>query len=251
MKNNLLAAIFLIFLLFGCTKPSEELMVATAANVQYVMQEIKAEFEKETGDKVQIIIGSSGKLTTQIREGAPYDVFVSADTKYPEEIFKNGGSNDAPKVYATGKLVLWSTKLSKDELNIEKLTDPTIRKIAIANPKTAPYGLAAIQTMENSGIYDGVKSKLVYGESISQTTQFISSGSAEVGFNALSIVLSPSMKDIGSYIEIDDKLYQPILQSAILLRHSDNSPKKAKSEAFYNFLYSSKAKAIFTKYGYK
>lgn len=251
MKNNCLVYIFLLFLLFGCTKPSEELMVATAANVQFVMKDIKAAFEKETGQKVQIIVGSSGKLTTQIREGAPFDVFVSADTKYPDEIYKNGGSDNPPKVYATGKLVLWSKTVPKDQLKLESLADPKIRKIALANPKTAPYGMAAVQTMKNFGIYDQIKAKLVYGESISQTTQFISSGSAEVGFNALSIVLSPAMKDVGTYIEIDEQLYDPILQAAILLKHSNTSPKKATSEAFYDFLFSSKAKVIFKKYGYK
>lgn len=251
MKNNVIVSIFLLLLMFGCTKPSDELMVATAANVQYVMQDIKTEFEKETGQKVQIIVGSSGKLTTQIREGAPFDVFVSADTKYPNEIYKNGGSNNPPKVYAIGKLVLWSKTIPIDQLKLENLTDPKIRKIAIANPKIAPYGLAAVQSMKNFGIYEQIKFKLVFGESISQTTQFISSGSAEVGFNALSIVLSPTMKDIGTYIEIDEKLYDPILQAAILLKHSNNSPKKVTSEAFYDFLYSSKAKEIFKKYGYK
>ncbi len=251
MINRLLSVITLLVSLLSCSKPSEDLMIATAANVQYVMQDIKAEFEKESGKKIQIIVGSSGKLTTQIREGAPYDVFVSADEKYPNEIYKNGGSDDAPKVYATGTLVLWSKNLDSAQVNLEKLTDPEIHKIALADPKTAPYGLAAEQAIKKLGIYGPVKPKLVFGESIAQTTQYISSGAAEVGFTALSIVLSSELKGNGFYTVIDSTLHDPIAQAAILLKHSENSPKKAASEAFYHFLFSEKAKAIFSKYGYK
>ncbi|WP_229203921.1 molybdate ABC transporter substrate-binding protein [Dyadobacter alkalitolerans] len=226
-------------------------MVATAANVQYVMKEIKAEFEKETGKKIDIIVGSSGKLTTQIREGAPFDVFVSADTKYPEEIFKNGGSTEKPKVYALGSLVLWSKNIPKAELNIDILADDKIKKIAIPNPETAPYGEAAIQVLKSNSIFGKIEKKLVFGESIAQTAQYTTSGNVEAGFNALSIVLSPEMKDQGHYIILDSTDYSPIEQAAILLNHSKNSPKKETSEQFYKFLYSPKAKAIFKKYGYK
>ena len=244
---------FLLFsvLLAGCSKPSEKIVVATAANVQYVMKEIKAEFEKETGEEIDIVVGSSGKLTTQIREGAPFDVFVSADTKYPQEIFKNGGSEQQPKIYALGTLVLWSKTISKAELNIEMLADEKIKKIAIPNPETAPYGEAAIEVLKSKNLFEKTEKKLVFGESIAQTAQYITSGNAEAGFNALSIVLSPEMKDQGTYIIIDSTTYKPIEQAAILLKHSQDSPKKQTSEKFYNFLYSQKAKQIFQKYGYK
>ncbi|MCF0063971.1 molybdate ABC transporter substrate-binding protein [Dyadobacter chenwenxiniae] len=244
---------FLFFLVFlaGCSKPSEEIVVATAANVQYVMKEIKAEFEKETGKKIDIVVGSSGKLTTQIREGAPFDVFVSADTKYPQEIFKNGGSAEKPRIYALGTLVLWSKKIPKAELNVEVLADGKIKKIAIPNPETAPYGEAAIQVLKSKNVFGEIEKKLVFGESIAQTAQYITSGNVEAGFNALSIVLSPEMKDQGNYIILDSTDYKPIEQAAILLNHSEDSPKKKTSEQFYKFLYSQKAKEIFQKYGYK
>ncbi|WP_353717499.1 molybdate ABC transporter substrate-binding protein [Dyadobacter sp. 676] len=249
--NKLLILALFVALLAGCSKPTEKIIVATAANVQYVMKEIQREFEKESGKKVEIVVASSGKLTTQIREGAPFDVFVSADTKYPEEIFKNGGSDHKPEVYATGALVLWSKDIPETDLKPEILTTANVKKIAIPNPQTAPYGEAAIQVLNASKLYDQTEKKLVYGESIAQTAQYITTGSAEVGFNALSIVLSPEMKGKGHYIIVDSSLYKPIQQAAILLKHSKDSPKKASSERFYQFLYSPKAKAIFRKYGYK
>ncbi|WP_025764662.1 molybdate ABC transporter substrate-binding protein [Dyadobacter tibetensis] len=241
----------LMGLLIGCTKPSEELMIATAANVQFVMEDIKKEFERQTGHKVQIVVGSSGKLTAQIREGAPFDVFVSADEKYPLEIYKQGGSDREPKVYAQGRLVIWSKNLNMEQMDWEILKEDRIRKIALPNPQTAPYGRATVDVLKKLGLHQAVESKLVYGESIAQTAQYISSGSVDLGFNALSIVLSNELKGQGSYMEVDSSLYAPILQSAILLRHSANSPKKAGSEAFYTFLYSTKAKEIFKKYGYR
>lgn len=241
----------LILLVTGCSKPSDKIIVATAANVQYVMQEIKSEFEKETGKQVEIVVSSSGKLTTQIREGAPFDVFVSADTKYPQEIFAQGGADDTPKVYAQGTLVLWSKDIPAAQLSLDILASDSIKKIALPNPRLAPYGEAALAILEKQNGFAKIKDKLVYGESIAQTAQYISTGSAELGFNALSIVLSPEMKGKGNWVVIDSALYKPIDQAAILLKHSETSPKKDASEAFYQFLYSAKAKSILKKYGYK
>ncbi|QRR02087.1 molybdate ABC transporter substrate-binding protein [Dyadobacter sandarakinus] len=243
---------FLLFILLaGCSKPSDKIIVATAANVQYVMKEIQAEFEKGSTDSIHIVVASSGKLTSQIREGAPFDVFVSADTRYPEEIFKNGGAEEKPKVYASGTLILWSKNISENELTLAMLADEKIRKIAIPNPETAPYGRAAIEALKAANVFEKVKSKLVYGESIAQTAQYITSGSVEAGFNALSIVLAPETKQKGNYTIISDSLHHPIQQAALLLKHTNTSPKKSISEKFYNFLYSEKAKAIFRKYGYR
>ena len=235
----------------GCSKPSDKIIIATAANVQYVMQDIKKEFEKESGKKIEIVVSSSGKLTTQIREGAPFDVFVSADTKYPQEIYAKGGSDEKPKIYALGTLVLWSKNIPSSDLKIEILDGEKIKKIAIPNPRTAPYGEAAIQVLEKQKSFVQIKKKLVYGESIAQTAQYITSGSVEAGFNALSVVLSPEMKGKGQWIIVDSTLYKPIEQAAILLKHSENSPKKETSRQFYDFLYSKKGKEIFAKYGYK
>jgi molybdate transport system substrate-binding protein len=243
--------LLLSVILASCSKPSDKIVVATAANVQYVMKEIQKEFEKETGEEIQIVVGSSGKLTAQIREGAPFDVFVSADTKYPQEIFKNGGSDEEPKIYATGSLVLWAKDIPETELSTAILSTEKVKKIAIPNPRNAPYGEAAIEVLKAQNLFEKTEKKLVYGESIAQTAQYISTGSVEAGFNALSIVLSPEMKNKGHYIIIDSTLHKPIQQAAILLKHSNASPKKESSQKFYNFLYSNKAKQIFKKYGYK
>ena len=239
------------FLFAGCSKPSDKIIVATAANVQYVMQDIKNEFEKESGKKIEIVVSSSGKLTTQIREGAPFDVFVSADTKYPEEIYAKGGSDEKPKIYALGSIVLWSRNIPASELTIAILNTDQVKKIAIPNPRIAPYGEAAVQVLQKQKLFDQLKTKLVYGESIAQTAQYITSGSVEAGFNALSVVMSPEMKGKGNWILIDSSLYQPIKQAAILLKHSEDSPKKETSRQFYAFLYSKKGKEIFKKYGFR
>ena len=246
-------SLFLILLLAigGCDKPSEKIIVATAANVQYVMADIKKEFEKEYKKEIQIVVGSSGKLTSQIREGAPFDVFVSADTKYPQEIYSKGASVEKPKIYALGSLVLWSMKIPKNELKPELLKDNQIKKIAIPNPRIAPYGEAAMQVLTKLNMREQIENKLVFGESIAQTAQYITTGSVEAGFNALSIVLSPEMKNKGNWVLLDSTLYHPIEQAAVLLKHSDDSPKKETSQQFYDFLYSETAKVIFKKYGYK
>ena len=241
----------ILFFLSGCSKPSEQIIVATAANVQYVMKELKTEFEKETGKEIQIVVSSSGKLTAQIREGAPFDVFVSADTKYPEEIFKKGGSDAKPKIYAYGTLALWSLSIPENELNLKVLATDKVKKIAVPNPKMAPYGEAAEQALKKENLLEPLKSKIVYGESIAQAAQYITTGSVEAGFTALSVILAPEMKGKGYYTIVDSTSYKPIAQAALLLRHSDNSPKKETSQKFYDFLFSQKAKAIFKKYGYK
>jgi molybdate transport system substrate-binding protein len=248
MKHLLFLAV--LPLLFGCDKPSDKIIVAAAANVQYVMTDIKKAFEKETGKEIQVVISSSGKLTAQIREGAPFDVFVSADTKYPNEIYKAGGGAEVPKVYARGLLVLWSASIPAEKLSPALLDLPEVGKIAIPNPDLAPYGAAAMEVLDKLGLHKRVGAKIVLGESIAQTAQYITTGAAEVGFNALSIVKAPGMKGKGHWVKVDTLLYTPIAQAAILLNHSDDSPKKETSELFYHFLYSAKAKEIFDRYGY-
>lgn len=247
------SAFLVLFLLIvaGCSKPNKNLVVATAASVQYVMKELIEEFQKEYGIPTEMVVGSSGKLTAQIREGAPFDVFVSADTKYPLDIHRNGVGEEAPKVYALGALIVWSVDSTLDLAAQDFLLNPSIKKIALPNPRTAPFGEAAVAAMQKMGVYEKVKAKLVYGESIAQTSQYIASGSVDVGFSALSVVMAKEMKGKGKWVAIDSTLYPPIEQAAILLQHSDDSPKKKNARLFYDFLFSSKAKAIFTKYGYR
>lgn len=250
MKN--IVAIFLGLLLFSAVKSfaQTKLTVAAAANVQFVLNELKKDFENSTGIDVDIILNSSGKLTAQIKQGAPYDVFVSADMNYSEELYKSGFANEPPKVYANGILVLWTTSANiKPSADLKILSSTAVKKIAIANPATAPYGAAAVEAMKYYKVYDEVKDKLVNGESIAQTNQYIISRSADIGFTAKSIVLADEMKGKGTWMEIDSKSYKPIEQGAVILKHGNETNKEA-AQKFYNYLYSDNAKKILRKYGY-
>ncbi|MFD2066267.1 molybdate ABC transporter substrate-binding protein [Pontibacter silvestris] len=222
-------------------------MIATAANVQFAMEELTKTFTEETGIPAEIVLGSSGKLTAQIKEGAPFDVFVSANMKYPEELHRSGLATAAPKVYANGKLILWMLQ-EEGEPGFEKLTNAAVMHIAIANPKNAPYGIAAQEALQYLGFYEEVKDKLVYGESISQTNQFILSGTAAAGFTAKSVVLSPELKGKGKWIEVPQESYAPIQQGVVILKKEGKS--MAEAEKFYTFLFSDKARSILQSYGY-
>jgi len=242
--------VFYILLLTISSFAQTKLTVAAAANVQYVLNELVKDFDSSTGIKTDIILNSSGKLTAQIKEGAPYDVFVSADMKYTEELYKSGFAIDSPKVYANGLLVLWTTQTGiKPASDLKVLTSGAVKKIAIANPQTAPYGVASLEAMKYYKVYDNVKDKLVYGESISQTNQYVISGSADIGFTAKSIVLADEMKGKGTWIDIDRKAYKPIQQGAVILKHGNETNSEA-AKKFYDYLYSNRAKNILKKYGY-
>jgi len=231
-------------------QPPQKVTVAVAANMQYAIKSLKETFEQQTGISVDVIIGSSGKLTQQIEEGAPFDVFVSADTKYPDELYDKKFAAFAPKIYAEGLLVLWTARSDINlSSNLQLLGTDQIKKIAIANPKTAPYGVAAEEALRYYKLYDQVQSKLVYGESISQTNQFILTQSADVGFTAKSVVLSDEMKSKGKWVAVDTKAYTPISQAAVLLKNGEENNKEA-AEKFFNFLYSRSAKEIYKKFGY-
>ena len=231
-------------------QPAQKVTVAVAANMQYAMKALEEKFEKETGIIVEVIFGSSGKLTQQIEEGAPYDVFVSADTKYPAELFNKKFTAGSPRVYASGSLVLWTGRSDiKPSSDLQLLSGDNIKKIALANPKTAPYGVAAEEALKYYKLYDKIQGKLVYGESISQTTQFISTQAADIGFTAKSVVLADEMQGKGTWVAIDSKAYNPISQAAVILKHGEENNKEP-AEKFYKFLYSNSAKEIYKKFGY-
>jgi molybdate transport system substrate-binding protein len=220
-------------------------MVATAANMQFSMEEIAAEFEKENDIEISIITGSSGKLSAQILEGAPFDIFVSADSYYPDEISKAGKNKGLPRIYAYGKLILLSVNPSfKADLN--ELESDAINHIAIANPKTAPYGIAAEQALNYFGLFDKVKKKLVFGESVAQSNQFLISGAAELALTSKSTLSLLDDSQFTDFIELDIKSYEAIAQSAVLI----NTRNQPDAEKFYLFLFSDKAKAILLKNGY-
>ena len=226
--------------------PQKKLTIATAANMQFAIKALTAAFTSETGIDCGTVISSSGKLTAQIQSGAPYDVFISADRKYPESLHEKNLTTVPPKIYAHGKLALWSMK-DGPAPRLDNLADEDIRHIALANPKTAPYGAAAMEVLRHHGIFGAVEKKLVYGESIAQVNQFVSSGVAEVGFTALSVVLSPKMKGRGKWTEVPPGTHAPIEQGVVVLKNSARLPE---AEAFAGFLFSEKGRAVLVEYGY-
>ena len=244
---RILLILLVSFTLTSCNKPGRTtLTLAVASNMQFAMAEIINTFEDKTNLSCEVVVSSSGKLTAQIKEGAPFDVFISADMKYPQSLYEFGLTKDPPKVYAYGKLVMWSTTEAL-EPSIEILQSPAVRHIAIPNPKTAPYGSAAVEVLRTNGILDVLHDKLVYGESLSQTNQFILSRSAEIGFTSKSVVLSNQLPRKGKWVEIDQNQYSPLAQGIILL-DNEQSPF---SKQFVDFLFSPEGKTILEKYGYK
>ena len=237
--------ISLIVALFTSCKNENTLHIATSANMQFAMSEIISEFEKNNDINIELIVSSSGKLTSQIEQGAPFDVFVAANTKYPDYLDSLELTTSTPKVYAHGKLALWTIKDFNPTFNL--LTTNAVQKIAIANPKTAPYGKASVEALQHHGIYEQIKHKLVFGESISQVNQFITTGSVDVGFTAFSVVSASKLKQKGSWSTIETNSHDDILQAAVILKGSTNLEQ---AEAFYTFLFSERAQIILNKYGY-
>jgi molybdate transport system substrate-binding protein len=246
MKAGMLA----ILVLAALAAPAQQLTVAAAADLQFAFHDLGAQFEKQTGVSVRVTYGSSGNFTTQIENGAPFDLFFSADVQYPEKLIGEGFA-DAGSLYryADGKLVIWVPNGSKIDLTkgIAALLDPSVGKIAIANPKHAPYGRAAVAAMKSAGVYEKVESKLVLGENISQTAQFVQSGTADVGLLALSLAVSPGMREDGRYVEVPARDYPAIEQGAAIVKQSK---QKAEAERFLEFMKTPAAKAILQKYGF-
>ena len=227
-----------------------QITVAVAANVQFAMKELEAVFEQETGIDVNVVISSSGKLAAQILQGAPYSLLVSANMKYPEALVQGGKAAGRPQIYAYGALVLWTLKE-----NIRLYPDPaflladSINKVAIANPRNAPYGEEAVRYFKYYGVYEAIQSKLAYGESIAQTNQYVLAGAVDAGITARSVVLSPELQGKGQWVELPAEAYQPIEQGVVVTTYGqENHPEE--SRLFFDFLFSEKAKQAFKKYGY-
>ncbi len=242
--------ISIIILLLAQILFAGKINIAVAANVSYAMEELKAEFVKMNPDiKVLVTLGSSGKLTAQIRNGAPFGIFMSANMKYPKSLYEDKMALIEPVVYAQGTLVYLSMRQQDFSNGIRLLKSDRIKKIAIANPKTAPYGLAATEAMKNAKVYDDITSKFVFAESISQTLSYAMIA-ADIGFISKSSLYSPQLhhyKEGIHWADVDSKLYTPIQQGIVLLKHAQGNKEY---RAFYDFVLSDKAKAIFKKYGY-
>lgn len=245
MKKIILALALLASSIFANT-----ITIAVAANVSYAINELVAEFNKTNPDtKVQVTLGSSGKFTAQIENGAPFDVFMSADMKFPKSLFEKGLAITEPALYAQGSLAMLSSKELDFSKGINIVTDANIAKIAVANPKTAPYGTAAVEAMKNANVLDKVESKFVYAESISQAVTYATTA-ADVGFIAKSSLYDEKMsqyKENINWVSVDPSLYTAIDQGIVVLK---NTKEEASAKAFYDFILGEKAKEIFIKFGY-
>jgi len=240
----------LLSLLIHLTLQASTINIAVAANVSYAIEDLKKEFKKEyLKTKINVILGSSGKLTAQIKNGAPYMLFMSANMKYPGALYKDKIAITKPVVYAEGSLVMLSVKQQDFSKGLSLLLDEKIKIVAIANPKTAPYGIVSREALKNAKIYEKLKRKFVYGESISQTVAYTNTA-ADIGLIAKSALYSSKMsryKKGVNWIEVDSKYYTPIEQGLVLLKDAKNS---SEARAFYDFLQSKKAKKIFEDFGY-
>ena len=226
-----------------------EVNAAVAANFTAPAQQLVELFQKETGHTVKLSFGSSGKFTSQIKEGAPFDVFLSADEKNPKLLEQEGlAVPDTRFVYALGKLVLWSAKPGFVDDKGSVLSKGGYEKLAYADPKLAPYGLAAQETLQKIGLWDKVQSKLVTGESITQTYQFAATGNAELAFIALSQITKDGKVTEGSWWIVPASMYNPIRQAAVQL---SGAKDKVAAQAFLTFLKSEKAKSVIRSFGYE
>ncbi len=242
-KILIIAAVFL-----ASAVHAQTIRVAAAANLQGVIQALQKDFKARAGIELEPVTGSSGKLVAQIKNGAPFDIFLSADMTFPDDLYQNGFALQQPKVYAWGNLIICSNKDIGFENWPRTLLTNRIKKIAIANPSIAPYGRAAQQALEKKGIFDDIQKKMVYGESISQVNTYITTGTVEIGFTTQSLIKDPANKTKLYWQAIDPKLYEPIEQGAVIIKSTAN---KAAAEKFYSYLFSVAAKKIFAQFGYR
>lgn len=227
---------------------AEEAQVAVAANFAEPIKAIAATLEKTTGHKLKITLGATGKLYAQIKNGAPFDVLLAANTIAPAALEKEKLTLPGSRfTYATGKLVLWSADVARIDANGDVLKGGNFRKLAYANPKTAPYGEAAVQVMDKLGLTAALTPQLVQGESIGQTYSFVATGNAELGFVAMSQVLVGGKLKDGSLWVIPQSLYSPILQDAVVLQHGADNPAAL---ALITLLHSPNIKDLIRSYGY-
>ena len=232
-------------------KTSREIVVAAAADLSTALQEISDSYEHKTGVKVKLSFGASGALTQQIRNGAPFDVFFSADMDYPRQLVAAGEADGATLYqYAVGKLVLWApadSPLDLEHKGMDALLDPSVKKIAIANPQHAPYGRAAVAALRHFGLYDRISDRLVLGENVSQAAQFAESGNAQAGFVALAHAVAPAMKGKGKYWEVPAESYPVLAQGVVLVSHSQH---KKEAVEFVEFIKTKEAADVLRKYGF-
>jgi len=238
-----------IISLLGLTSFAQPVRIAVAANAQFVLKKLAADFKKRTGIAVEVISGASGKLAVQIKNGAPYDIFLSADMEFAQRLYNEGFSLDKPRVYALGSLIVCSSTGADVKNWKSTVTGKSAAKIALANPKVAPYGKAAAEALNHYKIYQAVADKLVIAESISQVNTYVLQGVVSVGFTTQSLVYELPSSQRFQWQKVDPSAYAPIEQGAVLLKHG-KTRKDVNHKRFFDYLFSAGAKAIFRQFGY-
>ncbi len=244
--------LFLIAVFMCFPAHADDITVAAASDFNYALKDLASRFEKKTGERVTFSFGSSGNLYSQIQRGAPYDLFFSADIAYPQQLSAMGFvESSSLRTYAVGRLVLWvpqSSSLDPEKLKMNLLLEPSVHRIAIANPQHAPYGRAAMAALEHFGLKDKVAGKLVFGENISQAAQFVQSGNAQAGLIALSLAVSPAMKDSGRYWELPTDSYPELQQAVAILSASKH---RVSAKVFLDYVFSDEGTAVLEQYGFR
>jgi molybdate transport system substrate-binding protein len=229
---------------------AEEITIAAASDLNFAFRELATEYEKASGNQVRLTLGSSGNFYAQIQNGAPFDLYFSADIAYPRKLEEAGLTVPGSLYqYAVGRIVLWTGHESRIDVTkgFEVLRESTVKKIAIANPKHAPYGRAAVAAMEYFKVYDQIKDKLILGENISQAAQFIESGACDIGIIALSLAIAPAMKSKGTYWEVPAEAHPSLDQGAVILKQSKNQEA---ARQFLEFIKGPHGQEIMKRYGF-
>lgn len=245
MKRIIISFAFILLII---SASAQKVNVAAAADLRYAMDEVVAAYKKHNPKSdIKVTYGSSGNAYQQIINGAPYDIYFSADIMYPQKLAEQGLTVSKPKLYAIGFIVLWSNQIDVSS-GISSLNDPKLKKLAIANPEHAPYGKRAQESLQYYKLYDKLKDKIILGENISQTAQYAQTGNAEVGILALSLVMSPALKNQGKYFLIDSKSYSPLEQAYVIIK----KPKlNTETYKFAKFVATPEARGILKNYGFK
>jgi molybdate transport system substrate-binding protein len=249
MRKIILLLFFIVTSKFSNGQKGDQILIAAASDLKFALDSVVASFNKDHPEaRVDVTYGSSGKLFEQISHAAPFDLFFSADIEYPLNLKKKGIAVSDIHTYGVGRVVIWSQIIDPNREQINSLLDKTIKKIAIANPQHAPYGRRAEEALKHYKIYEKVKSKLVYGENISQTAQFVTAGAAEAGIIALSLALSPAMKKLdGHYYVIPEDGHKPLEQGFVLLK---NAERNSLAGVFVDFMLGAEATKILNHFGF-
>ena len=243
--------IFVIAIAFSYTASAamaENITIVAASSIKFAMTDIVSKFNAENhNDAVTAMYGSSGKFTTQIQNGAPFDMLFAADINFPQMLKKEGLTSSDPVIYAIGRLVIWSSTTDATKLTLQKLSNANIRKVSIANPDVAPYGMRAKEALKSVGMWEKIQSKLVFGENIEHATQMVRTGAADAGIIALSLARNPEMSKQGGYSLIDSSLHGSLAQAFVITKRAKDS---ALARRFAAYVQTPESRKTIEKYGF-